>query len=255
MRSIFLGTMGWSYPFWVGKFYPPKTESRHFLEAYAQHFTTVEINNTFYRTPRITTVKTWKSQTPAEFQFAVKMPRKITHISPLQIDDYAHHFFEVIAHLDEKLGPILIQFPPNLADDHLSSLHDFIHQLPKSFRYAMEFRNHTLLSEQVYSLLRDNSISLVLADRPQYPIVDCVTSTFVYVRWEGNRRIIKGDSGKIEQDRTQDLVNWAQQLRSYQHKELDVFGYFSKYYSGYPPADIEKLTTFLISSRDSHDVN
>ena len=116
MRSIFLGTMGWSYPFWVGKFYPPKTESRNFLEEYAQHFTTVEINNTFYRTPRITTVKTWKSQTPAEFQFAVKMPRKITHILPLQIDDYARHFFEVIAHLDEKLGPILIQFPPKFTE-------------------------------------------------------------------------------------------------------------------------------------------
>ena len=245
MGTISLGTMGWSYPFWVGKLYAPKTESKHFLEAYAQHFNTVEINNTFYRIPRITTVELWKSQTPAEFRFAVKMPRKITHVQPLQITDYASHFFEVIAHFGEKLGPILIQLSPKFSDNHLVPLHDFICQLPQAFRYAMEFRNHTLLSEHVYSLLRDNSIALVLADRPPYPQIDCVTSTFVYVRWEGDRRIITGDSGHVEQDRSQDLAKWAPLLRSYQKQELNIFGYFSKFYSGYPPADIEQLTKLL----------
>ena len=245
MGIISLGTMGWSYPFWVGKLYPPKTESKHFLEAYAQYFNTVEVNNTFYRIPRISTVTLWKSQTPAEFQFAVKMPRKITHVQPLQINDYANHFFEVISHLGAKLGPILIQFPPKFSNVHLVSLQDFIHQLPQAFRYAMEFRHHTLFSEHVYSLLRDNSIALVLADRPQSSHVDCVTSTFVYVRWEGDRRIITGDSGHVEQDRSQDLTKWARLLRSYRKQDLNIFGYFSKFYSGYPPADIEQLTKFL----------
>ena len=246
MGTISLGTMGWSYPFWVGKLYAPKTDSKHFLEAYARHYNTVEINNTFYRIPRKTTVELWKSQTPAEFQFAVKMPRKITHVQPLQITDYASHFFEVIAQLGEKLGPILIQFPPKFTDDHFDALQDFIHQLPQAFHYAMEFRNRTLLSEPVYSFLRDNSIALVLADRPRYPQVDCVTATFVYVRWEGDRRIITGDLGRVEQDRSQDLTKWAQLLRNYQKKELDIYGYFSKYYSGYPPADVDQLTNLLV---------
>lgn len=74
MHAIFLGTMGWSYPFWVGKLYVPDTSTKRFLEAHAQHFNTVEINNTFYRAPRKTTVKMWKSQTPPDFRFAVKMP-------------------------------------------------------------------------------------------------------------------------------------------------------------------------------------
>lgn len=247
MSTIFLGTMGWSYPFWVGQLYALKTESKHYLQAYAQHFNTVEINNTFYRIPKITTVEQWKSQTPADFLFAVKMPRKITHIQPIQINDYGLYFFDVITHFGEKLGPILIQLPPQFSDDHLVSLQDFIHQLPQKFRYAIEFRNHTLLSEHVYSLLRDNSIALVLADRPQYPQVDCVTTTFVYVRWEGDRRIITGNSGLVEQDRSQDLVKWAQLLHNYQSQELEIFGYFSKYYSGYPPADIDQLTNLLAS--------
>jgi uncharacterized protein YecE (DUF72 family) len=246
MGTISLGTMGWSYPFWVGKLYAPKTGSKHFLEAYAQHFNTVEINNTFYRIPRISTVKQWTSQTSAEFQFAVKMPRKITHVRPLQINDYASHFFEVITHFGEKLGPILIQFPSQFSDDHMGSLQDFIHQLPQAFRYAMEFRNHTLLSDHVYTLLRDNSIALVLADRPRYPHIDCVTSTFVYVRWEGDRRIITGELGHVEQDRSQDLAKWARLLRNYQQQELNIFGYFSKFYSGYPPDDIEQLKRFLV---------
>ncbi len=246
MGTISLGTMGWSYPYWVGKLYAPKTESKHFLEAYAQHFSTVEINNTFYRIPRITTVKLWKSQTPVEFQFAVKMPRKITHVQPLQINDYTHHFFEVMAHFGKKLGPILIQLSPKFSVDHLVSLQDFIHQLPQAFHYAIEFRNHTLFSEHVYSLLQDNSIALVLTDRPQQPHVDCVTAPFIYIRWEGNRRIITGDSGHVEQDRHKDLVKWAKLLRIYQKQELKIFGYFSKYYSGYPPADIDQLTKLLI---------
>jgi uncharacterized protein YecE (DUF72 family) len=180
MQTLFLGTMGWSYPFWVGKLYPPNTSSKHFLEAYAKHFNTVEINNTFYRAPLKTTVKTWKSQTPADFQFTIKMPRKITHVRPLQFTDYTTYFFDVIAALGEQLGPILIQLPPQFTVDQL-------------------------------------------------PI----------------RARVQGDSARIEQDRSQELAIWAKQLRQFQENKLEIYGYFSKFYSGYPPADIAQLTTLL----------
>jgi uncharacterized protein YecE (DUF72 family) len=151
-----------------------------------------------------------------------------------------------MTYLGEKLGPFLIQLPPHFTNDHFDALQDFIRQLPQTFHYAIEFRNHSLLSEHVYSLLRDHSIALVLADRPRYPQIDCVTATFVYVRWEGDRRIVSGDSGRVERDRSQGLAKWAQLLHNYKQKELNIYGYFSKYYSGYPPADIDQITKLLI---------
>jgi len=117
--------------------------------------------------------------------------------------------------------------------------------LPKGYRYAVEVRDRSLLGERLYSLLRESGVALVLVDQVFVPFVEEITADFVYVRWEGDRRKVNGTLGKVEADRTEDIRNWAEKTRSFLDSRIEDFGYFSKYYSGYPPADAKQLLDFL----------
>src|SRR5947209_6529517 len=112
--EIFLGTQGWSYRDWVGSFYPPGTPSRAYLQYYASQFRAVELDSTFYGTPRPAQVRAWYEATPAEFCFTAKVPKLITHDQRLvSVTDELAEFVEVMTLLEEKLGPLLIQLPPD----------------------------------------------------------------------------------------------------------------------------------------------
>ncbi len=115
--------------------------------------------------------------------------------------------------------------------------------MPKGFRYAVEVRNKGLLGEKLNSLLRENGVTLVLVGQP-VPEEEVATD-FVYVRLKGDRRKVNGALGKVEVDRTEDIRKWAVQVKSFLDRQLEVFGYFSKYYSGYPPNDAEQLLNLL----------
>src|SRR5262245_32248567 len=117
--QFFIGTSGYSYPKWKGKFYPEKLPAKQFLEFYSQHFPTVELNNTFYKLPTPASFESWLKEVPADFQFAVKAPQKITHIKRLKAsDDAVQALFEAVEPLKKKqLGPILYQLPPNFKAD------------------------------------------------------------------------------------------------------------------------------------------
>jgi uncharacterized protein YecE (DUF72 family) len=234
--------MGWSYNFWKMNFYPENLAPKEFLAYYAAQFNTVEVDSTFYRIPRKQSVIEWKEQTPAGFQFSLKFPRIITHIKMLKnCGEEASVFIDRAELLQEKLGPLLLQFPYAFVDDHVPLLRDFLKDLPKQHRYVVEVRNRKLLNDSFYSLLRDNHVALAWVDSPLMPLVNEVTSDFIYLRWEGDRRKVNGTLGKIELDRVASIELWAQRIRQFLYEQTEVFGYFSKYYSGHPPSDVREL--------------
>jgi uncharacterized protein YecE (DUF72 family) len=242
MVKIHIGTMGWSYKFWVGNFYPKNLKTDDFLSEYSKHFNTVEIDNTFYRVPRKETVTKWRDQAPSGFLFSAKFPRKITHLKQLQnCEEDTQVFIESVGHLQDKLGPLLLQFPPTFKPENTRILSHFLSTLPEEHRYAVEVRNEGLLTEQFFSLLRENNVALTLSNRSSMLKTEVVTTDFTYIRWEGDRKTVNGATGKVEVDRKEDIRTWTEKIRALLSNGVEVFGYFSKYYSGHPPSDAEQL--------------
>ena len=242
MHRIHVGTMGWSYDFWVGNFYPEGTKSNEYLTEYSKHFDTVEIDNTFYRIPSETSLGKWNMQTPAGFLFSAKFPQIITHRKMLQnCENEVQLFLERVSTLQNKLGPLLLQFPPTFGPEKISLLADFLSRLPKKYMYAVEVRNKKLLNEKLYTILKQNNVALTLSTNPSVPQTKQITSNFAYIRWEGNRKKVNGTLGRVEVDMTSDIRGWANSIIKLLDKTTQVFGYFSKYYSGYPPTDVRML--------------
>jgi len=146
---------------------------------------------------------------------------------------------------DKNRCRLLLQFPPSFTVKHLSDLEDYLHMLPRGHRYVVEVRNKSLLTPDFYAVLRENQVALAWADSPLMTEIVEVTADFLYVRWEGDRKVVSGTFGKMEVDRSEDLKVWAEKLKLYLHEDIDVFGYFGKYFSGYPPCDINCLSVFL----------
>jgi uncharacterized protein YecE (DUF72 family) len=245
--ELHLGTIGWSYTFWKGKFYPPKAVSKDFLTYYASQFGTVEVDSTFYRIPTEQTVLNWRSQTPAGFLFSFKFPQLITHVKLLR--DCQAQTVAFISRTDllgEKLGALLLQFPPSFTVKHLPDLTVYLQSLPEGHRYVVEVRHKSWLTPEFYTLLREHHVALAWTDSQYVHETGKITADFLYVRWEGNRAAINGTLGRIEADQTVDLQLWADKLKPYLEAGTEVFGYFAKYYSGYPPSDIVQLHNYLL---------
>ena len=246
MQEFHVGTMGWSYGFWKEAFYPKNLASRDFLAYYATQFNTVEVDSTFYRIPRKQTVTGWKEQTPPGFLFSLKFPKIITHVKMLKdCQDETAVFLERAELLHEKLGPLLLQFPFSFGEEYVPLLREFLENLPKRHRYVVEVRNRKLLNDSFYSMLRDSKVVLAWVEGPFVPLVNQVTSDFVYIRWEGNRRSVNGTLGRTEVDRAADIKLWAERIMPLLDNQKEVFGYFSKYYSGYPPLDAREILKAL----------
>lgn len=237
--TVYAGTIGWSYTFWKGPFYPAKLPNAKFLSFYATQFNTVEVDNTFYRIPTPQTMLNWKQQTPEGFIFSLKFPNIITHVKKLKdCQRETALFLERAQLLGKKLGPMLLQFPPSFGDAHFSDLTAFLNGLPRGLRFVVEVRNQTLMNERLFQVLNDNNIALAWVDSPIMPKNPPLTSDFVYLRLEGDRSKINGLLGKVEADRSADVKTWAEKLAPFKTRDMTVFGYFGKFYSGFPPLDV-----------------
>jgi uncharacterized protein YecE (DUF72 family) len=244
--NLHIGTMGWSYDFWVGNFYNMGTASQEFLSEYVKVFNSVEIDSTFYRIPSPTVVMNWRSQAGLEFRFCAKFPGVITHEKMLKdCEDDVELFIRNISLLKDRLGPLLIQFPYSFKPTEFGLLRDFLSSLPKENRFAVEVKNKKWLDNRFYKLLRSRDISLALIDHPWMPEMNEVTADFTYIRWEGDRKKIKGTTGKVERDRGKEIENWAFKIENLLADDIEVFGYFSKHYSGHSPSDAKKLLQTL----------
>ena len=161
---IRIGTSGYNYPEWRGTFYPEKFPTGKMLPYYAERFSTVEINYTFYRMPNAKTVAGWVAETPAGFSFTLKAPQRITHFARLRdIGDPLRYFLDTAAGLGPKLGPVLFQLPPNFKKD-VDRLGGLLDLVPAGLRCAFEFRHESWLDAVVYARLRAANAALCVAD-------------------------------------------------------------------------------------------
>jgi uncharacterized protein YecE (DUF72 family) len=184
--KFYIGTSGWHYKHWLGGvFYPPGVVGAAMFQFYAQHFDTVEINNSFYRLPTASTFDNWRESAPRNFLFAVKASRFITHMKKLkEPENSSAKFFLVADRLEKKLGPILFQLPPRwkLNVERLAS---FIESLPPKHKYAFEFRDESWLVPEVYRLLRKHNVAFCIHDFADMKIPNEITAKFAYVRFHG----------------------------------------------------------------------
>ncbi len=226
----FIGTSGFSYSHWKGVFYPENLPSSKFLEFYAEKFNTVEMNSTFYHTPRNSTIKNWVEKTPKNFVFSVKASRFITHIRRLKdAEDSVKKFLEKAELFGEKLGVILFQLPPSLKKD-TSLLSDFVKTLNKDKKYAFEFRHKTWLSDDVYEILKENNIAFCISDTPRYPYAEKITANFSYIRLHGHTQLYASEYTKKQLEHYANLIleNNKNGISFYVYFDNDFYGYAVK---------------------------
>ncbi|MBI4501404.1 MAG: DUF72 domain-containing protein [Gemmatimonadetes bacterium] len=161
---VLVGTSGFSYKEWKGRFYPEKLPADQMLRFYASRFNAVEMNNTFYRMPSEKVLLDWGKEVPDGFTFAIKAPRRITHEKRLQdAGQETGYFLKTVTLLGTKLGPTLFQLPPNFKKD-LPRLEAFLALLPNRWRSAFEFRHPSWFAEEVFSMLRSRDAALCVAE-------------------------------------------------------------------------------------------
>ena len=183
--EIRIGTSGWHYNHWIGRFYPEKMRKEDWLEFYAQHFDTVEINNTFYHMPREQTMVNWHDKVPPNFLFAVKASRYITHIKKLHnTAEEVGRFFALADLLKDRLGPILYQLPPNL-HKNLERLDEFIESLPRRDNAVFEFRHNSWYDQETFDLMNRRGVALCVHDMGDKAPPRLVTGRMAYVRFHG----------------------------------------------------------------------
>jgi uncharacterized protein YecE (DUF72 family) len=181
---LFAGTSGFAYATWKPNFYPEKCASAKFLEYYATRLNAVEVNYTYRRIASASTFEKWISVVPAEFRFLPKAHMKITHSLKLEgAEEFTRFFLESLTPLRDagKLGPILFQLPPSLKFDE-ERLRSFVRLLPRTDKFAFEFRNATWFSEETYKILRDHNVALCMAENENLETPHVVTADFVYLR-------------------------------------------------------------------------
>lgn len=243
--SLYLGTQGFAFDDWLGPFYPEGTQKQAYLDEYARHFPTVEIDSTFYGVPREATIKGWHDRTPEGFLFAAKFPQLITHEKKLDraLGD-AEHFIQAMQLLGDKLAVLTLQFAYDFTPEHSHRLEDFLETLPKGPRYAIEVRNRAWLTAHFGEMLSDYDAALVLQDLHYMPKLDWITADFTVIRWLGRRKDIQVFD-RIQIDRTSTLRTWAERVNGFLDQGIDVYGYFNNHFAGHSPASVRQFAEMM----------
>jgi uncharacterized protein YecE (DUF72 family) len=236
VKTVRVGCSGWAYDDWRGDFYPAAEPRRRWLELYAERFDTVEVNNTFYRLPKIDAVASWVKQTPHGFTFAVKASRYLTHIRRLtDTTDGVKRFYERIEPLQsaDRLGPVLWQLPENFHRDD-QRLETWLNALPAG-RHTIEFRHPSWFAPAVLRALRERGVALTVGDHPQRPFQShTATASWRFVRFHYGAR---GRTGNYSQ---RELDTWARRIAQWR-RQTEVYAYFNNDWSGFAPANAAEL--------------
>jgi uncharacterized protein YecE (DUF72 family) len=226
---LHVGTSGWNYPEWRGSFYPEKMKPAAMLPYYAERFSTVEVNNTFYRMPTTKVVEGWAAAVPDAFRFVLKAPQRITHFARLRdVDELVRAFCDTARTLGPRLGPLLFQLPPNFKVD-AGRLADLLALLPPDLRAAFEFRNATWFTDAVYARLAARNAALCVADDDDGATPFVATADWGYLRLRA--------TGYTDDD----LRGWLANMRRIGPRWTDAFVFFKHEDQGTGPALARRL--------------
>lgn len=218
---VLVGTSGWQYRDWRGRFYPERLAQAKWLEHYAGQFATVESNNAFYRLPEPRTFAAWAARTPPDFVMAVKASRFLTHVKRLrEPEEPVRRFLEHASHLGAKLGPVLLQLPPSLKADP-AALRGTLECFPPGMRVAVEPRHESWFSDQTSALLAEQGAALCLADSSRRRSPLWRTSDWTYLRCHEGTATPRPCYG----ERT--LARWAETLAATWGPDADLYVYFN----------------------------
>jgi uncharacterized protein YecE (DUF72 family) len=241
MKTLYTGTSGYSYQHWKGLFYPEGLGQAKLLSYYAQHYNTVEINATFYRTFGRHVFERWSASTPENFTFAIKGPKSITRDKRLQdVNEELAIFFEGAAGLGDKLAVILWQMPPSfkLDPETLEVLAKFLAKLPSDYRHAFEFRHVSWDHPSALELLQRYTIGWVIADSSRYFGSQQIPADFSYIRYHGPTKLYASEYSE------EDLDAWTETIHSILTTK-DVFCFFNNDFGGYALRDCKRLAAKL----------
>ena len=228
-----VGTSGYNYPEWKGSFYPTDMKPARMLPYYAERFSTVEINATFYRMPTATTVEGWAKAVPEAFTFVLKAPQRITHFARLKnVGDSVRFFCDTARTLGGRLGPLFFQLPPSFKKD-VSRLGDLLDLLPPDLRAAFEFRHASWFDDEVYARLRGRNAALCIADNEEGSTPAVATADWGYLRL---RAVQYTDA---------QLAEWIGTMRRIGAGWRDAFVFFKHEEAGTGPALARRFEALL----------
>lgn len=236
--QVLIGTSGWSYEHWKENFYPKTVKTKDWLQYYSQSFPTVEINSTFYRTPRTSTIENWYAQVPSDFSFSIKANRHITHQKRLhECEDTLRFFYSQIEHFKSKLGPILFQLPPSFKVNK-ERLIAFLQFLNNDYQHIFEFRHESWFNDEIYDLLAKHHVALCITDLNGHLSPEEVTSHFTYIRLHGPHQSYQGSYGSSQ------LKTWKKKIEQWA-QTTSVYCYFDNDEKGYAIQDAKSLLALL----------
>lgn len=237
--QIYVGTSGWVYDHWQGDFYPPDLPQEAWFGFYADHYHTVEINNTFYQLPSQDTFQNWRDQAPEGFRYAVKANRYITHMKKLHDPQEAlDNFLSRVRLLGEHLGPILWQLPPRWHADP-DRLADFAGLLPQDLDHAFEFRDPDWFQEPIRDVLEEKGLSFVIFSMPEVECPTWVTADPLYLRFHGLQEKYQG------RYREEGLTPWVERIKAWRSEGYTIYAYFNNDARGYALRDAGDLMSLI----------
>jgi uncharacterized protein YecE (DUF72 family) len=237
--AVRVGCSGWIYPHWRGRFYPEKLAVKRWFAFYAEHFDTVEINNSFYRLPKPETFDAWAAQAPAGFRYAVKANRFLTQAKKLKdCEEPMARMMPAFRHLGETLGPVLYQLPPRFKAN-LERLERFLELAPKDVINVFEFRDNSWHDDAVFALLERYGASFCAHDMPGSQSPDLAVGPVAYVRFHG------GEGKYWGRYSDEALLRWTDWMIAEARKGREVWAYFNNDIDGHAIHDAMTLKAML----------
>jgi uncharacterized protein YecE (DUF72 family) len=253
-RNVYVGTSGWTYPDWLGSFYPADLKPQDIIQYYARYFRAVEIDSTYYTIPARSVVAGWKENTPPGFVFAAQVPGVITHQKVMK--DCQHElttFLNSVELLGDRLGPLLLQFPYFNRNTFASRaqfdklLLPFLKTLPREFKFAVEIRNKNWISWDFLEILRDHSVAFVVIAQAWMPSIDVLARAldllcgdFFYARFIGDRKEVKAQHwDNLSEDKTSELIVWIEELKKIADRASRTYAFFNNHYAGFAPGSVK----------------
>ena len=242
-KAYHIGTSGWNYKGWKGKFYPPEVKEKEWLSFFLNHFDTVEINNSFYQLPKPETVSKWVASVPDHFRFCPKMNQYVTHMKKLKdVEQPLANFFNSFDHMSEKMGPVLVQLPKmtTFIPTKTEIFYTYLRDKYRDYAFAMEVRHESWASPESFDMMKEFNISWVISQSGVgWPYAEHVTAKDIYVRFHGPTALY---ASFYEDDQ---LLYYANLFKEWIKQGHRVWAFFNNDIHGYAPVNAKRLNVMM----------